>query len=121
MPVSPRNVVVADRLACSDEDEEDCEGDGAAMDARLVLRQRLIQGAMAAHVGNVEGQAFIERLLGRVADEGRRHHVAFAVPERDHVAQFTRTHGKVGDVFGMQVANLGAHAIESVTRAGQRR
>ena len=25
MPVSPRNVVVAGRVACSDEDEEDCE------------------------------------------------------------------------------------------------
>ncbi len=68
--------------------------------------------------GNVEGQPFIERGLGGVADEGRRHHIAFAVPERDHVAEFACAHREVGDGLGVQVADLRANAVECVTRFG---
>ena len=71
--------------------------------------------------GNVEGQPFVQRRLGGVADEGRRHHVAFAVPERDHVAEFAGAHGKVGDGLGMQVADLRANAVECVARLGHGR
>ena len=55
---------------------------------RLVVGQRLVERAIAAHVGDVEGEPLVEGRLRRVADEGRRHHVAFAVPERDDVAEF---------------------------------
>jgi hypothetical protein len=93
------------------------DGNRSAVQARLVLRQRFVQGPMATHIGNVEGQAVIEGCLGSVADESRRHHVAFAIPERDHVAELARTHGKVGDVLGVQITDLSAHAIESIARA----
>ena len=85
---------------------------------RLVVGQRLVERAIAAHVGDVEGQAVVERRLGGVADEGRGHDVAFAVPERDDVAEFAGAHGEVGDGFGVQVADLRANAVECVARLG---
>ena len=80
------------------------------MQSALIVRQRLVQRAMAAHVGDIEGQALVESRLGGFADEGRRGHVAFAIPERDDVAEFARPQRQTGDGFRAQVADLRANA-----------
>ena len=75
-----------------------------------------LSGPIAAHVGDVEGEPLVEGRLGGVADEGRRHQIAFAVPERDDVAEFAGAQREVGDGLGVEIADLRANAVECVAR-----
>ena len=76
------------------------------------------QRRVPAHVGDVERHALVEGGLGRVAHEGRRHEVALAVPERDHVAQLPGAHREVGDVFGREILDLRAGVTQGVFGQG---
>ena len=58
------------------------------------------------------GPAGIQRRLGRVADEGRRDHVAFAVPERNDTAQRLGAHRQLGDVLRPQILDLRPDALQ---------
>ena len=54
--------------------------DGFAMQSCLVFAQRLVQGAVPAHIGNVERQPVVKRLFSRISNEGWCDHIAFAIP-----------------------------------------
>ena len=83
--------------------------------ARIIVAERGAQRADAARAA-VEGAAFVQRRLRRLADEGGRDEVGLAQPQRDQVlvAQAERDHD--ADPVGFEVqdgladgARLGAH------------
>ena len=78
---------------------------------RQVGGERLGQRRQAAHVGDIEGVAGVERRLGGIADEFRRDEIALAIPERDDVRDRFRANRQLRDVLRLQVHDLRADVL----------
>ena len=84
---APATIASAIWIACMPEPvtKNSSGANGAAVERRVIARERLAQFGNAALPG-VEGLAGRERARRRLADEGRRRQIALAGPQRDHAA-----------------------------------
>ena len=86
-----------------------------AVQAAGVLRDRVAQLGQAQVVG-VEGFALLQRFDRRLADEVRRDLVAFAEPERQHVAAPHAGIGDFADLGFFEVLDGVAHGASLINQ-----